>query len=90
MTTINILNNRKILKKSIYEFLVHILRLMLPFLRLLWDVLLRFYIPKEKKTWKSGILEILPSWYILSLKLKGKCDCKNFIHFSSVSYIFIF
>ena len=49
-----------------------------------------FYIPKEKKTSKSGILEILPSWYILSLRPKGKGDCKNLIHFRSVSCLFIF
>ena len=28
--------------------------------------------------------------YILSLKPKGKCDCTNVIHFSSVSCLFIF
>ena len=42
-----------------------------------------FYIPKQKKTSKSGILEMLPSWYILSLKPKGKGDCKNLIHLST-------
>ena len=31
---------------------------------------------------KSGILEILPSWYIQSLKPKGKGDCKNLIQLS--------
>ena len=33
---------------------------------------------------------MLPSWYILSLKPKGKGDCKNFIHLSSVICLFIF
>ena len=41
----------------------------------------------ELKTSKSGILEMLLSWYILSLKPKGKGDCKNLIHFMSL-YIF--
>ena len=50
-----------------------------------------FYIPKQKrKTSKPGILEILPSWYILSLKPKGKGDCKHLIHLSSVSCLIIF
>ena len=49
-----------------------------------------FYIPKQKKTSTSGILEMLPSWYILSLKPKGKGDCKNLIHLSSVSCLLIF
>ena len=49
-----------------------------------------FYIPKQKKTSKSGILEMLPLWYILSLKLKGKGDCKKLIHLNSVSCLFIF
>ena len=41
------------------RFSVQILRKMLPFLRLPRDLLLRFYIPKEKKhTSKSDILEI--------------------------------
>ena len=33
---------------------------------------------------------MLPSWYIVSLKLKGKGDCKNLIHLSSVSCLLIF
>ena len=33
---------------------------------------------------------MLPSWYILSLKPKGKCDCKKLIHLSSVSCLFIY
>ena len=45
---------------------------------------------KREKTSKSGILEIIPSWYILSLKPKGKGDCKYLIHFSSGSCLFIF
>ena len=45
---------------------------------------------KTEKTSKSGILEMLPSWYILSLKSTGKGDCKNLIHLSSVSCHFIF
>ena len=49
-----------------------------------------FTLQKRKKTSKSGILEILPSWFILSLKPKGKGDCKNLIHLSSVSCLFIF
>ena len=48
-----------------------------------------FYIPKQKKTSKSGILEMLPSWYILELKPKGKGDCKNLINLSSVSCLFV-
>ena len=40
---------------------------------------------KTEKTSKSGILEML-----LSLKPKGKGDCKNLIHLSSVSCLFIF
>ena len=32
---------------------------------------------RENTTSKLGILQILPSWYILSLKLF--CDCKNLI-----------
>ena len=68
------------------RFSVRILRLMLPFLRLPRDLLLRFSYSKRKKTpSKSGILEILPSWYMLSLKFKGKGDCKTVIYFSSVS-----
>ena len=59
------------------RFSVQILRLMLPFLRLPWDLLLRFLHSKTEKTSKSGILEMLPSWYLLSLKPKGKGDCKN-------------
>ena len=43
-----------------------------------------------EKTSKSGILEILPSWYIVSLKPKGKGDCKIFIHLSSLPFLFIF
>ena len=39
---------------------------------------------------KSGILGILPSWFILSLKPKGKGDCKNLIHFGSVLCLFIY
>ena len=35
-----------------------------------------FFIPKEKKTSKSVILEMLPSWYILSLKPKGNVIAK--------------
>ena len=73
------------------RFSVQVLRLMVPFLRLPWDLLLRFLHSKtEKKQSKSGILEILPSWYILSLKPKEKGDCKNLIHLSSVSCLFIF
>ena len=34
------------------RFSVQILRLMLPFWRLPWDLLLRFYIPKQKKNIK--------------------------------------
>ena len=49
-----------------------------------------FYIPNEKKTSKSGILQILPSWYILSLKPKGKGNRKKLNQFSSVSCLFIF
>ena len=33
---------------------------------------------------------MLPSWYILSLKPKGKSDCKNLIHLSSISCLLIF
>ena len=45
---------------------------------------------KTEKTSKSGILEMLPSWYLLSLKPKQNGDCKNLIHLSSVSCLFIF
>ena len=45
---------------------------------------------KTEKISKSGILEMLPSWYILSLSPKGKGDCKNLIHFSLVSCLSIF
>ena len=84
----------KAIERSFREVFKHfsaqILRLMLPFLRLPWDLLLRFLHSKTEKTSKSGILETLPSWYILSLKPKGKDDCKNLIHFSSVLCLFIF
>ena len=43
---------------------------------------------KTEKISKSGILEMLPPWYIL--KPKGKGNCKNLIYFSSVSCLFIF
>ena len=73
------------------RFSAQVLRLMLPFLRLPWYLLLRLlHSKREKKTSKSDILEILPSWYILSLKPKGKGNCKNLIHLHSVSCIFIF
>ena len=42
------------------------------------------------KTSKSGILEMLPPWYILSLKPKEKGYCKHLIHLISVSLLFIF
>ena len=48
-----------------------------------------FTFQNRKKASKSGILEILPSWYILSLKPTGKGDCKNLIHISSVSCLFL-
>ena len=69
---------------------VHVLCLMLPFYRLPWYLLLCFLHSKREKTSKSGILEILPSWNILSLRPKVKGDCKKLIHFRSVSCIFIF
>ena len=48
-----------------------------------------FFTFQKRKTSQSSILEILPSWYILSLKPKEKGDCKNLIHFSFMSlYIF--
>ena len=53
-------------------------------------LLLRFLHSKTEKTSKSGVLEMLPSWYILSLKPKGKGDCKNLIHLSSFSCLLIF
>ena len=42
---------------------------------------------KRKTLPKLGIVEMLPSWYILSLKPKGKFDCEHLIHFNSVSCI---
>ena len=65
------------------QFSAQISRLMVPFFRLPWDITLRFlHSKREKKTSKSGILEIFPSLYILLLKPQD--DCKYFIHFSSV------
>ena len=66
------------------RFSVQTLRLMLPFF------LCFLHSKTEKNPSKSGILEMLPSWYILSLKPKGKGDCKNLIHICSVSCLFIF
>ena len=45
------------------------------------NILLCFYIQKERKTSQLDLLEILPTWYILHFWFKGKCDCIYFIHF---------
>ena len=52
--------------------------------------LLRFLISKREKASKSGILEIFPSWLILSLNPSGKGVCKRLIHLSSSSCLKIF
>ena len=51
---------------------------------------LTFFTFQNRKTSKSCILEMLPSWFILSLKPKGKGVYKNLIHLSSVSCLFTF
>ena len=49
-----------------------------------------FLISKREKASKSGILEIFPSWKILSLSPSGKRVCKRLIHLSSSSCLKIF
>ena len=53
-----------------------------------------FYVFLHSKTEKNikiwQLRNIAFTWYISSLKPKGKGDCKNLIHFSSVSCPFIF
>ena len=43
-----------------------------------------FTFQNRSKPSKSDIFKMLPSWYILSLKPKGKGDFKKLIHLSSV------
>ena len=69
------------------HFSVEILRLMLSFFLFTMRSTLRFLNSKREKTSKSGNFEILPSWYYIIIT-KGKGDCKNLIHFSSVSCLF--
>ena len=73
------------------RFPVQILRLMLPFYTFTMKSTFKFtfFTFQNRLKSKSDILEILPSWYILSLKPKGKGDCKNLSYFSSVSCLFI-
>ena len=53
-------------------------------------LILAFFTFQKRKMPKAGILEILHSCYILPLNPKGKGDCNNLIHFSSVSCLLIF
>ena len=73
------------------RFSVQILRLMLHFCVYHEIYFYDFFLHSktEKNPSKSGILEKVPSWYKSSIKPKGKGDCKNVIHFSSVSCLFI-
>ena len=91
MSTMIMLSYRKILQRRVYTFFStnFALKEGTIFSFTMRSTFTFFFTFQKRKTSKSSILEILPSWYILSLKPKEKGDCKNLIHFSFMSlYIF--
>ena len=60
-----------------------------PFFLIPCDLAVRLRNSNKEKTSKSGILERLPSRYILSLNPSGYGVCRSLIHFNSVSCLLI-
>ena len=74
---------KRMLCKSVIEFVTRAFRFMFPFLRVPWDLDLRVRVEYTENISIEGSLEILPDWYILSFKPKGNGVCKFLIHLSS-------